>query len=132
MSTTGIFPVCARSLAGSEEEQQWAPSLSAGSHGLLQTLQHAPALSRGLVLGSRAAGCMEQPPPHGWGGERTLHQGSLLLQTPVHTDLQISGLLLSSSFLVSSLWETDCEHFKEIQLGKQEQKGFAPQTLKKY
>lgn len=104
MSTTGTFPICAQSLAGSEEGQWWAASLSAGLPTLLQTLQYPPALSRGLVLGLWAAGCMEQPPLHGWSGERTLRRGSFPLQTPVHTDLQISGLLLFSSFPVSSFW----------------------------
>lgn len=93
MSTTGTFPICARSLAGSEEGQRWAASLSAGSCSLLQTLQHPPALSRGLVLGSWAGGCMGQPPLHGWCGERTLCHGNLPFQPPARADLQISGLL---------------------------------------
>jgi len=45
VSTTGTFPICAQSLAGSEEGQRWAASLSVGPCSLLQTLQHAPALS---------------------------------------------------------------------------------------
>lgn len=128
VSTTGTFPICAQSLAGSEG-QSWVASLSLGI--LWSPADPLASLCPPLGACALLLSSWGQAPLHGcreWGVD--LATGQLPDATPCTQTCKSLDFSLFPYFWYQ-ISEKLCEHIREIQLVKQEQKDFAPQNLKK-